>query len=491
MAKKVLTSFDLRGDLLINGAANTNANYVLTSNGAGAISWAAGSSFGYIGDTQTTSISGGITTLSGVDTIVSSTDLTVQSSNPSSVILVTTAAGTLTSGSITLQTGTTSTSSGTSGALVFNTGAGAGTANSSGSIEIKTGAASGTNGSSGNIVIDSGIKAGSGAAGTVTVGTTNASSVTIGRTGGSTTIAGTLTAVPTFPSTAQQLFLASPNSGSGTPTFRYIHPNDFTQSSSPSLGQALVYAPVTGGWSWGTFASTSGATFSGGVTFAAPTTSISSITLTTGTLPSLANQAFGQLSSAAETVQIGTTKTTGAGPGFGVINAPQMVFSLADAGTASSTTGVAAFAAANDVLSSLEANKLYRFRGKYYVTYTAGGTAAALQLLFAFGSSANPQAIKYTFRTTKSTSATTFDQVGIGAVATGVTVSTSTLTGGTFVVEFDGYLTSHATLAGSLTPQIAASGSTAGNGFVVTTGSWFEIQKIGTATQTLIAGNWA
>jgi hypothetical protein len=298
--------------------------------------------------------------------------------------------------------------------------------------------------------------------------------------------------VPTYPSTAQQLFLASPNSGSGTPTFRYISTNDFTQSSSPTIGQALVAAPVTGGWSWANFMSPASATMTGQLTLATPTASLSSLTLPSGTLPSLASQNFGQVSGAAESLQLGTTKTSAAGPGFGIIKAPQMVFSLADAPVAAnSTTGVAAFATANDVLSSLEANKLYVFKGKYYVTYTAGGAAAALQMLFAFGSSATPQAIKYNFRTTKSTSTTAIELHGIGAVATGVSVSASNQTSGTLVVEFDGYFTSNATLAGSFTPQIAASGGTSGGTFTVTTGSWFEIQKIGTATQTLIAGNWA
>lgn len=214
------------------------------------------------------------------------------------------------------------------------------------------------------------------------------------------------------------------------------------------------------------------------------------VKIPTGTVPTSSLQQFGMIAGDAESVQLATTKTTGAGPGFGLIRAPQMVFALADApASASSTTGVAAFAAANDVLSSLEVNKLYQFKGKYYVTYTAGGAAAALQMLFAFANA--PQAIKYNFRTTKSTSATTMDQVGIGAVTTGVSVSTSTQTSGTFTVEFDGYFTSNATTGGTLTPQIAASGSTSGGTFVVTTGSWFEIQKIGTATQTLIAGNWA
>ena len=41
MTKKILTSLDLRGDILIGGTANSTSGYVLTSNGAGAISWAA------------------------------------------------------------------------------------------------------------------------------------------------------------------------------------------------------------------------------------------------------------------------------------------------------------------------------------------------------------------------------------------------------------------------------------------------------------------
>lgn len=69
--------------------------------------------------------------------------------------------------------------------------------------------------------------------------------------------------MPTYPSTAQQLFLAAPASGSGTPTFRYITTSDFTQSSSPSIGQALVAAPVTGGWSWSTVITSNGGSLTG------------------------------------------------------------------------------------------------------------------------------------------------------------------------------------------------------------------------------------
>ena len=253
-----------------------------------------------------------------------------------------------------------------------------------------------------------------------------------------------------------------------------------TTANSTTLGRTGAVTTING---------LVGLTLTGTLVGAQTTTSLAPIRLPTGTVPTTANQQFGMIAADAESLQLATTKTTGAGPGFGLIRAPQMVFSLANApASANSTTGVAAFAAANDVLSSLEANKLYTFKGKYYVTYTAGGAAAALRMLFAFANA--PQAIKYNFRTTKSTSATTMEQVGIGEATTGVNVSTSNQTSGTLTVEFDGYFTSNATTGGTLTPQIAASASTSGGTFTVTTGSWFEIQKIGSATQTLIAGNW-
>jgi hypothetical protein len=452
------------------------------------------SSFGYVGGYQTTASASTAVALTDINSITSTGALAINTPSgapaSSNITISSGTSSTAATGSVTISTGITTASSFSTGQLILSTGTPSSTGGNSGSISIQSGGGTGSSGNSGSLTIDSGLPSGAGTAGSIVIGTTRASAVTIGRAGGSTTIAGTLTALPTLPSTAQQLFLASPTSGSGTPTFRYISTSDFTQSSSPTIGQSLVAAPVTGGWSWGgPYLNLTGGTLTGGLTLAAPTSTLSSMTLTTGTQPTLGSQAFGQISAGAESVGIGTTKTTGAGPGFGIIKAPQMVFSLADATVAAnSTTGVAAFAAANDTLSSLEAAKLYRFRGKYYVTYTAGGTAAALQMLFAFVNA--PQAIKYNFRTTKSTSTTAIELHGIGAVATGVSVSASNQTSGTLVVEFDGYFTSNATTGGTFTPQIAASASTSGGTFVVTTGSWFEIQKMGTATQTLISGNW-
>lgn len=404
---------------------------------------------------------------------------------------ISTANNTTASGAITIQTGTTSSGIGgiTSGSVTIATGAGAGAGNGTGAILIQTGNGSGSTGPSGSVTIDTGTGSGT-AAGTILIGTTNTSALTIGRTGITTTINGTLA----LPSQTANTFLASPNSAAGAPSFRVLSYRDIYPAGLPTtFGQVIEYAPVGGGMGWTSSAPLlkGGGTMTGAFVGATTTTSLAPIRLPSGTVPTTASQEFGMVAAAAESLQLSTTKTTGAGPGFGIVRAPQMVFSLANAPTsATTTTGVAAFAAANDVLSSLEANKLYRFRGKYYVTYTAGGTAGALQMLFAFANA--PQAINYNFRTTKSTSATTMNQVGIAAVATGVSVSTSDLTSGTLTVEFDGYFTSNATTGGTLTPQIAASvASLSGGSFVVTTGSWFEVEKIGSATQTLIAGNWA
>jgi hypothetical protein len=369
--------------------------------------------------------------------------------------------------------------------------------NTGGTITITGGNGNSNQGVGGSVNINGGTGSGTNGNGTVSIGTgTGTDQVLIGKSGGSTTIDGTLTAVPIFPSQTQSYFFAGPSSGgSGQPSFRAIIGPDLSQYGSPSVGgSVLQWTTGLGATTWTSTPAivAGGGTMTGSLTLAAATSTLSPLTLTTGTQPTSASgtQAFGQVAAGAESVGLGTTKTTGAGPGFGIIKAPQKVFSLADAATgAGSTTGVAVFATANDILSSLEANKLYEFKGKYYVTYIAGGTASALQLLFTFVNA--PQAIKYTFRTTKSTSSTAFDQIGIGAVATGVTVSTSSQTNGTFVVEFDGYFTSNATTGGTFIPQISASGSTSGGTFTATTGSWFEIQKIGTATQTLISGNWA
>jgi hypothetical protein len=510
-------------------------------------------SLGWIGTTQTTASSAGTTTLAGINTITPNATTTIQpasvATTPGTAISIisgattnttgtggslsiiagaaTTGTSTATGGGITITAGASNTTAGLGGNISINAGLGS-VANGNGSISIGTsntdgvtiGASNKTITINGNVTLGTPLPLASGGTGKTTGNAALAvlhgytSTVTSATT---VTLTNTSSYYQIFTGTTNQILVLPVTSTLQTGwTFVIINNNSTQQISVQSSGgNSIINVPIglaaivtcigttlTTAADWeANFFGFPNYTGSGNVvlqtsaaltntTFAAPTSSQSSIIMTSGTQPTLASQTFGQLSAGAESLGLATPKTTGTGPGFGIVRAPQMVFSLADMPTtANSTTPVAAFAAANDILSSLEVSKLYRFRGIYYVTYAAGGTAAALQLVFGFSNA--PQAIKYSFKTIKSTSATTMDQVGIGAVATGVSVSTSTLTGGTFVVEFDGYFTSNATTGGTFTPQVAASTSTSGGTFFVTTGSWIEIEKLGTSTQTLISGNWA
>jgi hypothetical protein len=181
--------------------------------------------------------------------------------------------------------------------------------------------------------------------------------------------------------------------------------------------------------------------------------------------------------------------TTSTGPGRGMLHASQMVFLQSASGNSSSTTATNIFASGNDVLSVLEPAKLYRFRAKYFSSVNYGGTAVGTNILFAF--SATPTATKYTFKTYPQTAgaATTLQGVVSTNGATNIvpTIGSSTL----YVTEIEGYFTTHATNVSTLTPQFSANLAAGGSSVTITTGSYFEIEKLGTSTQTLIAGNWA
>jgi hypothetical protein len=166
-----------------------------------------------------------------------------------------------------------------------------------------------------------------------------------------------------------------------------------------------------------------------------------------------------------------------------------MVFSLASSSTSASTTPVNIFAAANDVLSVLEPAKLYRFRAKYFHANTYGGSSFNVAINFAFSNA--PTAIKYTFKSYPATASTSVNYVGQSAVTTATSV-VQVASGSGYFTEVDGYFTTHATLTSTLTPQFACASTPGGGGnAVMAAGSWIEIEKLGTSTQTLIAGNWA
>jgi hypothetical protein len=162
MTKKILTSLDLRGDILIGGTANSTSGYVLTSNGAGGISWAAasGGSLGYIGTTQSTASSGGTSTLTGVNTFTG-VDRSTSSSSA------------ITSTNITFKTGN-------AVGTLFQTPSA-----TSGNISIVSGDVQGDIAVSGNVTIGNGAVLGydsdfgSGVAGSVNIGNTNTNAVNV------------------------------------------------------------------------------------------------------------------------------------------------------------------------------------------------------------------------------------------------------------------------------------------------------------------------
>lgn len=224
-------------------------------------------------------------------------------------------------------------------------------------------------------------------------------------------------------------------------------------------------------------------TFTGTVTLPTGTTSAAPLRIGQSTQVNLLTT---PLANAVEASIEGFYATVANGPGRGLVRAPQMVFSLADSTAATTTTPQSVFASGNDVLSSLEAAKLYRFKGTYYATATSTSGTPTIQLVFAFSNA--PATIKYNFKTYKS-SGTTFDQLGLLSAATASSVTAGVTANATYVIEFEGYFTSHATLTSTFTPQFQM--STTGVSTVMNAGSRLELEKIGSNTQTLIAGNWA
>jgi hypothetical protein len=226
-------------------------------------------------------------------------------------------------------------------------------------------------------------------------------------------------------------------------------------------------------------------TFTGTVTLPTGSSSAAPLKLVAGT--NLTIPTYGAIEATTDAIFITSNPgTTTTGPGRGIVYAPHMVFSLANSSNATSTTGVSAFASANDTLSVLGSAKLYTFKGKYYVSYTANAVSNAINLLFAFSNA--PQAIKYSFKTYTQTASAYTNLIGASSVTTNTAVSTASAIDTSYVIEFEGYFVSHASSTSTLIPQISQSGTTSAT--AVTAGSWFEVSKIGSSTQTLIAGNW-
>jgi hypothetical protein len=199
---------------------------------------------------------------------------------------------------------------------------------------------------------------------------------------------------------------------------------------------------------------------------------------------------YGAVESATDAIYItnnpGSTTT---GPGRGIVTAPHMVFSLANSSGANSSTPINIFSTPNDVLSSLEPAKLYRFRAKYFVSFNFAGSQMPLNAIFNFSNA--PTAIKWTYKSYSQAGGTTLTQLGASSsTSSNLVLGTGPTVTGSWVVEIDGYFTTHATLASTLTLQASTPATVSGPGYTFNPGSWFEVEKLGTSTQTLIAGNW-
>lgn len=293
----------------------------------------------------------------------------------------------------------------------------------------------------------------------------------------------------TWGSQTASTFFAAPTGSAGTPSFRAISTSDFTQSSSPTLGQALVAAPVTGGWSWASFLLTSGGTLSGALNLTVGTTSVAPLDFNISSSPALLTTPVGgameaDVNSLYYTDNPGTTST---GPGRGYIAAKQMIFSQADSGTSTNTT-VSAFPTTYDVLSVLEPAKLYRFRAKYFSSFTYAGQTSVLNILFGFSNA--PASIRYSFQTYSQTAGTANTQQGASAVTTATVVVPSQAASGAWVTEIEGYFRTHATLTSTFTPQFSGNAANSST-FLIQSGSYIELEKLGNSTSTVIAGNWA
>ena len=193
------------------------------------------------------------------------------------------------------------------------------------------------------------------------------------------------------------------------------------------------------------------------------------------------------LQNAGDNIYISNNPGGSLGPGNGVILAPQMVFATADSATSSSSSLISAFPSANDVLSNLEPNKIYRVRGKYFINFSFSVNAGNVNIKYAF--SAAPSSMKYSFKSYAQTPATNTTRVGTATIDT-FPVLFNLSSSAAYVVEVDGYFITNATSYSTFTPQFNCT-ATPGTFANIQTGSWLELEKIGNASQSLIAGNWA
>jgi hypothetical protein len=240
MAKKILTSLDLRGDILINGTANTTSGNVLTSNGAGGLSWAAASGGGGSGFTGAgTSITG----IAGTNVNGGSGSIT-----GSNIILTTGTA--ITNQDVDPEIG----NQATSGNLYLKSGDATGFSATSGNVYIETGQASAngeySTGVNGNVLIGGGNTKAVGIGWTDTTGYTLGGAVTVNIIDkSSTTYDKVLNLAPNGNSTINIGTNATGTRiklGVGATTTRTDLGNKNTSSTNVLYGKNLFWQPTPG-----------------------------------------------------------------------------------------------------------------------------------------------------------------------------------------------------------------------------------------------------
>jgi len=222
-----------------------------------------------------------------------------------------------------------------------------------------------------------------------------------------------------------------------------------------------------------------GGTLTSNLTLAAGTTALSPLTFQTGT--KLTTPANGVVEYDGDKLYVTPNANTS---GRAMIQAAQMV--VAQSTVSISTTAVSPFGTAQDVIS-LDANKLYAFKAVYIVNFTFTGGAQTIQTGFTF-SNANA-AMSYSFKSYNQNGAAQTPYLGWSntAAATSVTATVPSTTN--FVIELDGVFKSNATTGGTFFPFLQTTGASSTP--VSQPLSWFQLTKLGAASDTVIAGGWA
>lgn len=180
--------------------------------------------------------------------------------------------------------------------------------------------------------------------------------------------------------------------------------------------------------------------------------------------------------------------------GKGINLAPHMIYRNAtNIGVANTATSI--FGNTNGI--TLDAGKLYYFRGILDATCTFNTNNSALQLLWTFSNA--PTSISYmawvenygTANTRQALSTTTAGVTKITqTTATSITEALSA--SGSRVIRIEGFFKSNATTGG--TADLRYQGSAATSTWTMNAGSWLQVQKVGLASAlnvSYLAGNWA